>query len=109
MPTVFHERARVGALSRSRSDDDPELVTARQNLKALNLEEYVRKVVSEAPPLTPEQRDRIAAILRGTGPPIPTSAPDPVERQQAATPSPEVNYSGCPALRENSKLRGDSA
>jgi len=27
-------------------------------------EEYVRRVVDEAPPLTPEQRDRIAALLR---------------------------------------------
>ncbi len=68
MSTVFFERARVGALSRSRRDDDAELVAARQNLKALKLEEYVRRVVSEAPPLTPEQRDRIAAILRSADP-----------------------------------------
>jgi len=26
---------------------------------------YVAKVVGEAPPLTPEQRDRIAVLLRG--------------------------------------------
>ena len=29
------------------------------------LAEHVRKVVDAAPPLTAEQRDRIAAILRG--------------------------------------------
>lgn len=29
------------------------------------LEEYVRKVVDAAPPLSPGQRDRIASILRG--------------------------------------------
>lgn len=66
------ERAKVAALSRcvgngERSADDPELAQARLNLRALRLEEHVRKVVTEAPPLTDEQRDRIAAILRGGG------------------------------------------
>ncbi|OCB25013.1 hypothetical protein A5674_22185 [Mycobacterium malmoense] len=64
MSTVNHERARIASLTRSRQPDDPELVAARQNLKALRLEEHVRRVVAEAPPLTDEQRDRIAAILR---------------------------------------------
>jgi hypothetical protein len=64
------ERAKVAALSRcvaagERSPDDPELAKARLNLRALRLEEAVRKAVAEAPPLTPEMRDRIAAILRG--------------------------------------------
>lgn len=67
MSTLFHERARIASLSRSRQPDDPELVAARRNLKALRLEEHVLKVVAEAPPLTPEQRDRIAAILRAGG------------------------------------------
>lgn len=31
------------------------------------LESYVAKVVAEAPPLTPEQRDRLAMLLRGDG------------------------------------------
>lgn len=66
-----HERAKVAALSRSvaageRPPDDPELIEARRNLCALRLEEHVRKVVAKAPPLTPDQRDRIAAILRGS-------------------------------------------
>lgn len=65
---VAHERAKVGALSRSRPADDPELVKARQNLKAATLEDYVRRVVDEAPPLRPEQLDRITAILRPTLP-----------------------------------------
>ena len=58
------ERAKVASLSRIRPSDDPELVEARQNLKALKLEEYVSKVVSEAPPLTDEQANKIAALLR---------------------------------------------
>lgn len=42
-------------------DGDP----ATCNPRAEHLAEYVRRVVAEAPPLTDEQRGRIAAILRG--------------------------------------------
>ncbi|GAA2082407.1 hypothetical protein GCM10009840_18240 [Pseudolysinimonas kribbensis] len=59
------ERAKVAALSRDRQPDDPDLINARRNLKAARLEDYVTKVVADAPPLTPEQRDRIATLLRG--------------------------------------------
>ncbi|MBO1751714.1 hypothetical protein J4G33_07860 [Actinotalea sp. BY-33] len=59
------ERARVASLSRSRTPDDPDLVGARRNLKAARLEEYIRRTVDAAPPLTPEQRDRLAVLLRG--------------------------------------------
>lgn len=62
---VRHRRARVAALSRSRLPDDAEFVKAQQELKAVSLTEYVERVVNSAPPLTAEQRDRIAAILRG--------------------------------------------
>jgi hypothetical protein len=58
------QRAKVAALSRSRPANDPEIIEARRNLKALKLEEYVSKVVAEAPPLTADQADRIAALLR---------------------------------------------
>jgi hypothetical protein len=61
------ERARLAFLTRSREPDDPDLVEARRNLRAERLAEHVRKVVAGAPKLTPEQRDRIAAILRGGG------------------------------------------
>jgi len=63
--SVNHERGRVAALSRSRTADDPELVTARINLRAEKLAAYVAKVVAQAPPLSPAQRDRIAVLLRG--------------------------------------------
>lgn len=59
------ERARVASLTRSRTPDDPDLADARRNLRAELLAEHVRKIVAEAPPLSDEQRDRIAAILRG--------------------------------------------
>ena len=56
-------RARVAALTRSRPADDPELVAARRDLVAARLEEHIRKVVAAAPPLTDEQKQRIAALL----------------------------------------------
>lgn len=59
------ERARIAGMTRSRPADDPDLLAARQNFKALRLEDHIRRVVSEAPPLTDAQRDRIATILRG--------------------------------------------
>ncbi len=64
-----HERAKVAALSRcvaagERSADDPELKEARRNLRALRLEDHVTQVLSGAPPLTDEQRERIAGLLR---------------------------------------------
>lgn len=58
-------RARVASLSRDRSPDDPVLIAARRDLRAARLEDYVARVVAEAPPLTEAQRDRIAALLRG--------------------------------------------
>jgi hypothetical protein len=69
-PQVSKARARVAALSRcvntgERSADDPVITSAKAELAAANLQSYVERVLATAPPLTDEQRDRIAAILRG--------------------------------------------
>lgn len=61
------ERARVGSLTRSREPNDPKLIEARLNLRAERLADHVAKVVAEAPPLRPEQLERIAALLRVGG------------------------------------------
>ena len=61
-----HHRARVAALSRDRAPDDPELIEARRSLRADRLADHVRRVVAEAPPLSPSQGfNRIALLLRG--------------------------------------------
>lgn len=60
-------RARVASLSRSRPADDPALIEARRELRATRLEQYVSRVVAEAPPLADDQRARIAALLRPSG------------------------------------------
>ena len=57
--------SRVSALSRSRSADDPSLQDARRHLRFVGLEEHIQRVEDAAPPLTAEQVEELAAILRG--------------------------------------------
>lgn len=64
MSVLNHERARVAALTRSRTPDDPELVDARRNLAAERLAAYIEKTVSAAPPLSDAQRLRLTDLLR---------------------------------------------
>lgn len=65
MSTWTAERARVAGLSRDRKPDDPDLIEARRNLKAERLADYITRTVDAAPPLSEEQRRRLAALLRG--------------------------------------------
>ena len=60
-------RGRVAALSRSRQPDDPELLAARRDLAADVISDHIARIVAKAPPLTDEQRDRIATLLRAGG------------------------------------------
>ena len=60
---VLSSRGRIAALSRSRAEDDPELVSERQLLATAKLEAYIERVVADAPPLSPEQRSRLTALL----------------------------------------------
>lgn len=62
--SVATARSRVASLTRSRPVHDPEFVAARRDLASANIQAYVEKVVSAAPPLTIEQIDAIAALLR---------------------------------------------
>jgi biotin operon repressor len=55
------DRARVAALTRSRSADDPVLLNARRDLAAARLEDYITRTVAAAPPLTPAQRAHLAS------------------------------------------------
>lgn len=64
MSTWTSERARVASLSRSRGPDDPDLISARRDLRAARLEDYIKRVVAEAPPLTPEQLELLAGLLK---------------------------------------------
>lgn len=57
--------SRLGAESRFHPESDATEI--RRDLAASRIEDYVARVVDAAPPLTPEQRDRIAALLRPAG------------------------------------------
>lgn len=63
-PAARSARGRIAALSRSRVPDDPDLQAAHRDLRAERLASHVAEVVGAAPPLTSEQRERIAALLR---------------------------------------------
>ncbi len=57
------ERARLAVTIRHHPDDRAAIETARRDLRAARGEDYIRRLVDGAPPLTAEQRARIAAIL----------------------------------------------
>lgn len=57
------ERARLNALRRYRDDDDPAVVDAQRDLRAARLEDYIARSLDAAPPLTTDQRQRLAALL----------------------------------------------
>jgi hypothetical protein len=61
------ERGRIAGLSRDRDPNDPELLDAKRKMRELRWTERVEKLVAEAPPLTDEQRVRIAALLINAG------------------------------------------
>jgi hypothetical protein len=58
-------RARVSALKRHHPEGGPTVDAAVRDLRAMTLEEHIHKVVDQAPPLTPEQADLLAALLHG--------------------------------------------
>ncbi|ULE32589.1 hypothetical protein [Mycobacterium sp. IDR2000157661] len=59
-----HHRAKIGALSRSRPDDDVDLIEAKRGFKEAQAADYIERVLSTAPPLTDEQRMRLAELFR---------------------------------------------
>jgi hypothetical protein len=57
----------VGAIARHHGESDPRLPELRRELRALSLEEHIRKVVDAAPPLTQDQRNKLAVLLLHSG------------------------------------------
>ena len=65
-PAENTERARVAALRRHHPQA-PETNDAAAAFKANRLAQYIECIVNDAPPLSPEQRHRLALLLRPAG------------------------------------------
>jgi hypothetical protein len=63
-------RAGVATLNRDRTADDPKVLTAYRAFaearRTDQVRDYIRRVVDAAPPLTAEQHDKLAMLLRGS-------------------------------------------
>lgn len=63
--STLSKRGRLNALRRYRTDDDPDVLDAARDLRAARLEDAITRAVESAPPLTDEQRRRLAGLLGG--------------------------------------------
>jgi hypothetical protein len=57
-------RAAVAVNTRHHGPNDARTLAARRELRVARAEAYIKQLVDDAPPLTPEQRDRLALLLR---------------------------------------------
>lgn len=64
--SALEARNRYGAIKRHHPDDVDRIAAARRDLAAAKLEDYIERTVASAPPLTDEQLERIAPLLRPT-------------------------------------------
>ena len=62
-PAVRSITSKIGATQRHHPDADTS--DLRRDLRAAHLEAHVREVVDGFPPLTADQRGRLALLLRG--------------------------------------------
>lgn len=64
---VASARGKVAGLVSRRPADDPAIAEARRDLRAAVLADYVKTTVDALPPLTAEQLDKVAVLLRPSG------------------------------------------
>lgn len=65
MGTTHSLAGRLGAETRHRPGSDT--TALRRDLTAARIEEYVRRTLADAPPLTDQQRAKIAGLLTTPG------------------------------------------
>ena len=65
MSSAIAARNHYGAVKRHHPDKPELIADARRALAVAKLEDYIRRTVDAAPPLTDDQRDRLASLLRG--------------------------------------------
>jgi len=61
--TMYGARARLNALRRYRPADDPDVAGARMDLREAKLAEEIAREAEADPPLSIEQRSRLAVLL----------------------------------------------
>lgn len=57
---------RYNAMQRHHGADAPETLEAERDLRALQLQEYIREKIAATPPLTDAQLERVRALLPAT-------------------------------------------
>lgn len=62
-PEVAHYRAKLASFSRSRSEDDPELLETKQALAQAKLTSDIERLVANAPALTTAQAFKLRSLL----------------------------------------------
>jgi len=60
-----HTRSKIAQVKKS--DPEADVTDLRRQMKAERLEAHIDNLLSTAPPLTNEQRDRIARLIAPTG------------------------------------------
>jgi hypothetical protein len=63
VPEIVSARNRHNVLVRHHGADDPVTLDARRDLHAAQIEDCIRRIIDQAPPLTAGQLDRLAALL----------------------------------------------
>ena len=63
-PSRRRKAAAVAAIERHHGPNDPRLDEIRRELAVEAAEEFITRLVTQAPLPTPEQRDRLASLLR---------------------------------------------
>lgn len=64
MPRTTPLRASLAGITRHRPNDVDAITAAKRELKAAVAENYIRRLVDDAPPLSPAQRARLAVLLQ---------------------------------------------
>lgn len=66
MSAVTKARSDLGVKTRKLGADHPDTIEARRTFRAEQTAAYIEKVLAEAPPLTDEQKARLAELFRPT-------------------------------------------
>jgi hypothetical protein len=65
MATATWTKTRSQLANKLKADPAADVTELRRQLKAERLEDVIKRTVDEAPPLSAEQRSRLALLLRG--------------------------------------------